>query len=175
MCATPKCSASRTAWVPLPAPGAPISSRRIALLGPHGPPPARRRVGQPGILPPRVSGVSQASMGGMWADLLPVGRDAATGGYRRHAWAPADLTCREWFAAEAARRGLDVTVDRNGNQWAWWGDPDADGPGVVTGSHLDSVPDGGALRRPARRRRARSPRSTCCASAGTGRPDRWAW
>ena len=80
----------------------------------------------------------------MWADLLPVGRDAATGGYRRHAWAPADLTCREWFAAEAVRRGLDVTVDRNGNQWAWWGDPDVDGPGVVTGSHLDSVPDGGA-------------------------------
>ena len=81
---------------------------------------------------------------GMWADLFPVGRDAATGGYRRHAWAPADLTCREWFAAEADRRGLDLTVDRNGNQWAWWGDPDAGGPGVVTGSHLDSVPDGGA-------------------------------
>ena len=81
----------------------------------------------------------------MWADLLPVGRDGATGGYRRHAWAPADLACREWFAAEAARRGLDLTVDRNGNQWAWWGDPDADGPGVVTGSHLDSVPDGGAF------------------------------
>ena len=80
----------------------------------------------------------------MWADLLPVGRDAATGGYRRHAWTDEDLTCREWFAAEAARRGLDLVVDRNGNQWAWWGDPDADGPGVVTGSHLDSVPDGGA-------------------------------
>ena len=29
--------------------------------------------------------------------------------------------------------------------WAWWGDPDADGPGVVTGSHLDSVPGGGAF------------------------------
>ena len=40
-------------------------------------------------------------------------------------------------------RGLDVTVDRCGNQWAWWGDPDA-APGIVTGSHLDSVPDGGA-------------------------------
>jgi N-carbamoyl-L-amino-acid hydrolase len=83
-------------------------------------------------------------MDGMWADLLPVGRDGATGGYRRHAWTPADLACREWFAAEAARRGLDLVVDRNGNQWAWWGDPDADGPGVVAGSHLDSVPDGGA-------------------------------
>ena len=33
-----------------------------------------------------------------------------------------------------------------GNQWAWWGDPDAvPGTGVVTGSHLDSVPDGGAF------------------------------
>ncbi len=83
-------------------------------------------------------------MDGMWADLLPVGRDGTTGGYRRYAWTPSDLACREWFAGEAARRGLDLVVDRNGNQWAWWGDPDADGPGVVTGSHLDSVPDGGA-------------------------------
>jgi beta-ureidopropionase / N-carbamoyl-L-amino-acid hydrolase len=83
-------------------------------------------------------------MDGMWADLLPVGRDDTTGGYRRHAWTPADLTSREWFAAEAARRGLDLVVDRNGNQWAWWGDPDAGEAGVVTGSHLDSVPDGGA-------------------------------
>ncbi|MDQ1599706.1 MAG: beta-ureidopropionase / N-carbamoyl-L-amino-acid hydrolase [Actinomycetota bacterium] len=84
-------------------------------------------------------------MDGMWADLLPVGRDGTTGGYRRYAWTPSDLACREWFAGEAARRGLDLVVDRNGNQWAWWGDPDADGPGVVTGSHLDSVPDGGAF------------------------------
>ena len=79
----------------------------------------------------------------MWADLHPIGLDRSTGGYRRHAWDPADLACREWFGGEADRRGLDVAVDRNGNQWAWWGDPDRDGPGVVTGSHLDSVPDGG--------------------------------
>ena len=50
---------------------------------------------------------------------------------------------REWFAAAAARRGLDVRADRNGNLWAWWGRP---GPGaVLTGSHLDSVPGGGAF------------------------------
>ncbi|MDN5751604.1 MAG: allantoate amidohydrolase, partial [Pseudonocardia sp.] len=29
-------------------------------------------------------------------------------------------------------------------QWAWWGDPDVR-PGIVAGSHLDSVPDGGAF------------------------------
>jgi beta-ureidopropionase / N-carbamoyl-L-amino-acid hydrolase len=81
----------------------------------------------------------------MWAALHPVGRVASHGGYRRFAWTDADLAAREWFAAEAAARGLDLTVDRNGNQWAWWGDPDRDGPGVVAGSHLDSVPDGGAF------------------------------
>jgi len=81
----------------------------------------------------------------MWQALQPVGRVASTGGYRRFAWTDADLSAREWFAGEAAARGLDLTVDRNGNQWAWWGDPDRDGPGVVAGSHLDSVPDGGAF------------------------------
>ncbi|MDO5502530.1 MAG: allantoate amidohydrolase [Actinomycetia bacterium] len=85
----------------------------------------------------------------MWADLQPVGRAPATGGYRRYAWTREDHDLREWFAAECAARGLDVLTDRVGNQWTWWGDPDAAAaagtPGVVTGSHLDSVPDGGAF------------------------------
>lgn len=76
----------------------------------------------------------------MWADLAPIGRDPRTGGYRRFAWTAQDMALREWFAGEAAARGLDLTTDRAGNRWAWWGDPDADGPGVVVGSHLDSVP-----------------------------------
>ena len=80
----------------------------------------------------------------MWSELADVGREPATGGYRRYAWTNADATLREWFAAEASRRGLDVTTDRNGNLWAWWGDPTRRDDGVVTGSHLDSVPDGGA-------------------------------
>ena len=60
----------------------------------------------------------------MWDDLRPVGRHEGTGGYRRSAWTRTDHTLREWFAGEAAARGMDLTVDRNGNQWAWWGDPD---------------------------------------------------
>lgn len=83
----------------------------------------------------------------MWDELAPIGRNQATGGYRRYAWTAQDHTLREWFAGEAAARGLDLTEDRAGNQWAWWGDPDAaadDRRGVVIGSHLDSVPDGGA-------------------------------
>lgn len=85
----------------------------------------------------------------MWADLSPVGQAPSTGGYRRYAWTREDHDLREWFVAECSRRGLDAVTDRVGNQWAWWGDPDeavaAGRPGVVTGSHLDSVPDGGAF------------------------------
>ena len=85
----------------------------------------------------------------MWADLEPLGRDPRTGGYRRFAWTGEDAALREWFTEQAARRGLEVTGDRGGNLWAWSGDPDAAAaagrPGVVLGSHLDSVPDGGAF------------------------------
>jgi N-carbamoyl-L-amino-acid hydrolase len=80
----------------------------------------------------------------MWAELLPVGRSSASGGYRRFAWTGADADCRAWFRQQAEARGLAYEVDRNGNQWAWLGDPAA-GNAVVTGSHLDSVPDGGAF------------------------------
>lgn len=80
----------------------------------------------------------------MWAELLPVGRSASSGGYRRFAWNSADAECRAWFEQQARSRGLGYELDRNGNQWAWLGDPQAGGA-VVTGSHLDSVPDGGAF------------------------------
>ncbi|MFI6879372.1 allantoate amidohydrolase [Streptomyces sp. NPDC050400] len=80
----------------------------------------------------------------MWRDLRPIGRNRDSGGYRRYAWTAADADCRAWFKAQAESRGLTYELDRNGNQWAWLGDPDA-GDAVVTGSHLDSVPDGGAF------------------------------
>jgi N-carbamoyl-L-amino-acid hydrolase len=80
----------------------------------------------------------------MWAELLPFGRCPASGGYRRYAWTGADADCRTWFQEQAEARGLTYETDRNGNQWAWLGDPAA-GNAVVTGSHLDSVPDGGAF------------------------------
>jgi beta-ureidopropionase / N-carbamoyl-L-amino-acid hydrolase len=90
------------------------------------------------------------SFAALWESLLPLGRDAGTGGYRRYSWTAADTECRRWFLHEAAERNLRAITDRNGNLWAWWdppgtADPAAAGAGaVVTGSHLDSVPDGGA-------------------------------
>ncbi len=94
---------------------------------------------------PAVPGGSgPASFHTMWRDLRPIGRHADSGGYRRFAWTGADADCRAWFRTQAESRGLRYELDRNGNQWAWLGDP-AEGDAVVTGSHLDSVPDGGAF------------------------------
>ncbi len=77
----------------------------------------------------------------MLDDIASIGRDARTGGYRRFAWTDADMELREWFAGEAAARGMEFVEDGNGNQFAWWGSgTDA----LLIGSHLDSVPDGGA-------------------------------
>jgi beta-ureidopropionase / N-carbamoyl-L-amino-acid hydrolase len=82
----------------------------------------------------------------LWGELLPAGLDEQTGGYRRYSWTEADAACRGWFARTATRLGLRTDCDRNGNLWAWWGRPGpGSAPAVVTGSHLDSVPDGGAF------------------------------
>ena len=80
----------------------------------------------------------------LWRELEPLGRDPGTGGYRRYSWTPADTECRAWFTRRAEALGLAVEPDRNGNLWAWWAPSGPRRPGaVVTGSHLDSVPDGG--------------------------------
>lgn len=77
-----------------------------------------------------------------FGELAAIGRDSTTGGLNRAAWSPAELAAREWFTERAEGLGLELETDRNGNVWAWWGEP---GPGTVaTGSHLDSVPDGGS-------------------------------
>lgn len=80
----------------------------------------------------------------MLSDIANIGRNAHTGGYRRYAWSDADMALREWFVSSAEARGLDVHEDGNGNQLAWRGDP-AKGNALMIGSHLDSVPDGGAF------------------------------
>lgn len=75
-------------------------------------------------------------------EIDDVGRDARRGGWSRHVFDDAERTLRDWFVERAQRLGLDVSSDRNGNLWAWWGEPGPDA--FVTGSHLDSVPGGGA-------------------------------
>ncbi|WP_205325303.1 allantoate amidohydrolase [Glycomyces sp. YM15] len=99
----------------------------------------------------------------LWNELEPIGRTEA-GGYLRFSWTESDLRLRLWFQAQARLRGLRCEEDRNGNLYAWWDaekeqvvDPDRPRPldqltarkprregAVLTGSHFDSVPHGGA-------------------------------
>ena len=85
------------------------------------------------------------------AAIEDIGRDAKRGGYSRPVYSAAETTLREWFIAEATARSLEVSTDANGIIWAWWDMPgsardEASRRGaLVTGSHLDSVPGGGAF------------------------------
>ncbi|KAA1417038.1 allantoate amidohydrolase [Nocardioides humilatus] len=84
----------------------------------------------------------------MWRDLAPIGRSGSSGGYFRQPWDSAEEELRAWFAEQAAARGLTLQTDAMGNQVAWWRPEPVPGRveilGVLTGSHLDSVLDGGA-------------------------------
>ena len=81
----------------------------------------------------------------MWSDLAPLGRSSVSGGYFRQPFTGVDGELRSWFVEQAARRGLAVEADGFGNLVAWWRpDRGGDRRGVLTGSHLDSVLDGGA-------------------------------
>jgi beta-ureidopropionase / N-carbamoyl-L-amino-acid hydrolase len=77
------------------------------------------------------------------AELASVGRDPDTGGYLRGGWTAAEREADAWFLDACAARDLVVETDSIGNRIAWWTGHAGGGPGVVTGSHLDSVPHGG--------------------------------
>lgn len=78
------------------------------------------------------------------AEIADVGTDPQRGGYSRPVWSTAELDLRSWFIDHAARRRLDVETDRNGIIWAWNDSSGDRSDAIVTGSHLDSVPGGGA-------------------------------
>ncbi len=77
------------------------------------------------------------------AQIEDTGRDSRGPGYQRPGFSSTERELREWFLAEASRRGMDTEVDGNGITWAWATTPGDNA--VVTGSHLDSVPGGGAF------------------------------
>ena len=62
------------------------------------------------------------------------------GGADRPAWSPAEARAMRLVAGWAADAGVRPALDRHGNLWAL---PDAGGPLVSSGSHVDTVPDGG--------------------------------
>jgi len=86
--------------------------------------------------------VSELDVVTLLAEISGIGRDERRGGYSRHVFTEDELWLREWFTGHARKLGLTVLPDGNGNLWAWWGTPGPDA--VLAGSHLDSVPGGGA-------------------------------
>ncbi|MEQ6899645.1 allantoate amidohydrolase [Nocardioides sp. YIM 152588] len=91
------------------------------------------------------SGVGSGdTVAGLLAEIGDIGLDPVRGGYSRPVLSTAELDLREWFLAHAGKRGLDVETDRNGVLWAWHAPSGSRDGAVVTGSHLDSVPGGGA-------------------------------
>lgn len=90
--------------------------------------------------------VSATTVTGLLAGIAATGTDALRGGYTRPVYSTAELDLRSWFIEQATKRGLSVETDRNGAIWAWWDVPGGDrSNSLVTGSHLDSVPGGGAF------------------------------
>ena len=65
------------------------------------------------------------------------------GGIDRLAWSEADLQGRSWFAQRLRDAGLEVRTDEALNVFGHL--PGTNGPFLLTGSHLDSVPSGGRL------------------------------
>lgn len=71
------------------------------------------------------------------------GFNPETGGYNRVGFSPADMAVRDWFAEELAAGGFTVSRDGAANVFGRFGP--GDGPCVMAGSHLDTVPEGGAF------------------------------
>jgi N-carbamoyl-L-amino-acid hydrolase len=80
------------------------------------------------------------------ADLEQLARFGAddSGGVSRTSFSPADRQARAWLAERAAAAGLVMRTDGVGNMFLRAGQG-GEGPPVWTGSHLDSVPQGGAF------------------------------
>jgi beta-ureidopropionase / N-carbamoyl-L-amino-acid hydrolase len=72
-------------------------------------------------------------------ELAAIGATAA-GGVDRPSFGEAHLAARRWFLERAEAAGLETRVDLAGNHSAVL---PANGPTLLLGSHLDSVPDGG--------------------------------
>lgn len=95
---------------------------------------------------PRVDGAR------LRRDLAALARFGATGsgGVNRASYSAADSAARQWYADRCAEAGLTLWEDGLGNMFVQRGPvkdtaagPPSDTAAVWTGSHLDTVPDGG--------------------------------
>ncbi len=76
--------------------------------------------------------------------LASIGRSPA-GGISRTSFGPADALAREWYLARCAEAGLTVDVDGLGNMVVRAPSDTGRPAPVCSGSHIDTVPNGGRL------------------------------
>jgi N-carbamoyl-L-amino-acid hydrolase len=74
--------------------------------------------------------------------LSHFGRNPDGRGITRSCWSPAHEEARAWLLERMKEAGLATRVDPAGNTFGRLGDA---GPTVMTGSHIDTVPQGGPL------------------------------
>lgn len=74
--------------------------------------------------------------------LSRFGRNPDGQGITRSCWSPAHEDARRWLLGKMKEAGLETRVDPAGNTFGRLG---AGGPTVMTGSHIDTVPQGGPL------------------------------
>ena len=132
------------------------SGEVLRLVGPCGggygdpgqrDPDARRRDAADGFetaskstsLPTRAG---ERTLAGDLATAAQIGA-VPEGGINRFAWTPELAEATEWVAEELERLGLEVEIDAAGNLLGRW--PAHGTRPVMTASHLDTVPNGGAF------------------------------
>src|SRR5262245_63506778 len=74
--------------------------------------------------------------------LSRFGRNPDGRGITRSCWSPVHEEARAWLIARMKDAGLETWGDPAGNAFGRLG---AGGPAVMTGSHIDTVPEGGPL------------------------------
>lgn len=81
------------------------------------------------------------------ADIDALATFGATerGGVNRPVFSDADLAARSWLQARASEAGLEFRTDAIGNCFVSLPGTDSHRPKIWTGSHIDTVPDGGRL------------------------------
>ncbi len=74
--------------------------------------------------------------------LSRFGKNPDGRGITRSCWGPAHEEARAWLLGKMKEAGLETWVDPAGNTFGRLG---GGGPAVMTGSHIDTVPEGGPL------------------------------
>src|SRR5258705_11617383 len=87
-------------------------------------------------------GISLSRLKSHIETLSSYGRNPGGRGITRSCWSPPHEEARKWLLGRMTEAGLETRVDAAGNTF---GSLRGEGAAVLTGSHIDTVPEGGPL------------------------------